>query len=389
MVRNHGFKSKILRVVWVATLLVTANLPLWGAVAAPAKRPSAPLDLTTSPLPITLAAKPGASVSTTIKVKQSGGNTEQLRTRLLKFGAYGEEGKPRLSERGPGDDYFDWVTFDKPTFTAPNDVWQEVKMTIKLPKTAAFEYNYAVEFTRVGDELSPGGNQSGIAGGTAVLVLLDAQAPGEKRSLNLESFSVKHRVVEFLPTTFSAKFYNNGNVFIQPGGNIFVSQGKHIVGNVLLNDQKGNILAGSRRIYKAEWGDGFPFYEPSRKQGKPALDRHGNEIQTLNWNLPTNAEEAKNAVNTSTTNVTMEKESTNPLSRIRFGLYTARLVAVYSDGFGRDVPVISEVKFWVIPWRILLAFLVILLVFGFAGYTIVRNILRRSKRVQRLSRRRR
>jgi len=375
---------KTWRSIWLMALLLVSNLPLWGAAAAPSTRPTTPLDISTSPLPITLAAKPAATVTTPIKVKQSGGNTEVLRARLLKFGAYGEEGKPSLSERGPGDDYFDWVTFDKPTFSAPNDVWQTITMTIKIPKTAAFEYNYAVEFTRVGDEISPGGNQAGIAGGTAVLVLLNAEAPGQKRHLILESFGVNHRVVEFLPTTFAAKFRNSGNVYVQPGGNIFITQGKRQIANVLLNDQQGNILAGTKRIYKAEWGDGFPYYVPSRKQNKPAVDRHGNVIQTLNWNLPTAADEAKNAVNASTTNTTMEQESTNPLSRIRFGMYTARLVAVYRDEFGRDVPVTSEVKFWVIPWRILLGFLVVLLIFGFAIYSLVRGVLRRSRRLKRL-----
>jgi hypothetical protein len=376
------------RLLPMAVLLLIVNLPMLAdAATAPVTRPTAPLDLSTSPLPISLAAKPGQTISTTIKVKQSGGDTEQLQVHLLKFSAYGTSGQPALSERGPGDDYFDWVTFDKPTFTAPNDVWQTIKMTIALPKTAAFEYNYAVEFTRVGDNLPVlGRNVAGIAGGTAVLVLLDAQAPNEVRSLQLTSFGVQNRVVEFLPTTFNVNLYNNGNTYIQPTGDIFITQNNHQVGTVLLNDENGNILAKTHRIYSTVWADGFPYYQPLRIKGKPDIDKHGNPVMSLNWNLPTNAEAYNNNGDASTTDVTESAESTNPLSRLRFGEYTARLVVVYQDGYGRDVPITSTMNFWVIPWRILLVFLAILLVFGFAVYSLVNSAMRRKRRMQRLKR---
>ena len=379
------------RLIAMAVLLVFVNLSMFAdAATAPTTRPTAPLDLSTSPLPIALAAKPGQTISTNVKVKQAGGDTEQLQVHLLKFSAYGTSGQPALSERGPGDDYFDWVTFDKPTFTAPNNVWQSIKMTIKLPTTAAFEYNYAVEFTRVGDNLPvQGRNIEGIAGGTAVLVLLDAQAPNEQRSLQLSSFGVQNRVVEFLPSTFEVNLYNNGNTYIQPTGDIFITQNNHQVGTVLLNDENGNILAKTHRIYSTVWADGFPYYEPQRIKGKPSNDKHGNPIMTLNWNLPTNTEAANNNGAASTTDVTMQAESSNPLSRFRFGEYTARLVVVYQDGYGRDVPITSTMNFWVIPWRILLVFLAILLAFGFAVYSLVNGAMRRNRRMQRIKRKKR
>src|SRR2546428_381371 len=103
---------------------------------------SRPLNLITSPLPINLVAEPGKSVSTDLKVKQNSGQDEKLKVSLMKFAAFGDEGKPRLLDRSPGDDYFDWVKLDKTTFDAPNNVWQTVKMTIDVPKTAAFGYYY-------------------------------------------------------------------------------------------------------------------------------------------------------------------------------------------------------------------------------------------------------
>ena len=51
----------------------------------------------------------------------------------MKFNAYGEEGKPQLKDREAGDDYFDWVSFNKTIFKADPNVWQDIIMTIKVP----------------------------------------------------------------------------------------------------------------------------------------------------------------------------------------------------------------------------------------------------------------
>jgi hypothetical protein len=388
-VRSDVSRGRLLKFALVLLAVGYSAAPaLAGAATAPAGRPVTALKLTTSPLPVTLTASPGQTISTVIKVKQSSGDTEELQTTLLKFGADGVNGTPALSARGPNDQYFDWVTFDKPTFEAPNNVWQQVKMTIAIPKSGAFEYNYAVEFSRVGDTIYPGGNSEAIAGGSAVLVLLNVVAPGMNRSLQLSSFSIEHSLVEFVPTTFDVNFNNNGNVFVQPAGDIFITQGNTQVGVIELNDEQGNILAHSRRLYKVEWTDGWPFYEPSSKNGKPVLDRNGRQEVSLSWGLPS-ASGINNGVDASTTNASMVKESSNPISRLRFGEYTARLVAVYTDDFGRDVPVTSQITFWVVPWRILLAFLAVILIIAFAIYTLINNAIRRRKRMERLRRKRR
>src|SRR4051812_10531098 len=107
------------------TLLVLLLLPT-RALAAPAPG----LNLTTSPLPIRLATTPGATLSTSLRVKNSGTEPEQLSVGLMKFGAAGQTGQPNLFERGPADSYFDWVSFTPSTFTAPPGEWIDVRMTI-------------------------------------------------------------------------------------------------------------------------------------------------------------------------------------------------------------------------------------------------------------------
>jgi hypothetical protein len=378
--------------VSVVMMLVSVNWPtLVGGTADAVSRPTAPLHLTTSPLPITLDTKPGQTVSTDIKVKQSGGDDETLMVKLLKFGAYGATGKPALSDFGPEDVWKNWVKFDKPTFAAPNNVWETEHVTISFPKTAAFEYNYAVEFMRAGDTITPNGGgkvTTGLAGGTAVLLLANVESPGAHRSLKLSSFGIEHKFVEFLPDTFDVNLYNDGNVYQEPLGSIFVTQGKNQIASLVFNQAKGNILAGSHRVYKNTWIDGFPHYEVKRdKSGKTVQDRHGTVETALNYGLANDNSTADPTSDATNTNADMKKESNNPLAHFRFGKYTARLVAVAEDDYGRDVPITSQITFWVIPWRILLAFLVVVAVFAFAIYTIINNALRRRRRMEKLKRR--
>jgi hypothetical protein len=316
--------------LWVAVLVMSV-LPAPVVTAAESK----PLNLVTSPLPINLTAKPGTTVSTEIKVKQNSGGTERLKVSLMKFGAFGEEGKPQLMDRQPADTYFDWVKFDKPTFTAPNNVWQTVKMTIALPKSAAFGYYYAVVFTREGDDARQQGNTNSISGGSAVLVLLDANVPGAKREVSVVSLESKHNVYEFLPATFNVKLKNTGNVHVVPHGNIFIMKGKKQIAALDLNGEQGNILPSSNRIYQAEWTDGFPHFEKTVEDGKVKLNKDGEAITHLVWG---------------------DSGSGSKIftPHIRMGKYTAHLVAVYDDGT-RDIPVEAEVSFWVIPWKLILA----------------------------------
>jgi hypothetical protein len=320
--------------VVVFGLLAGILLPA-GAFAASSR----PLNLITSPLPIDLVVDPGKSVTTDIRVKQDSGDDETLTVSLMKFGAYGSSGKPQLLDRAPGDDYFDWVKFDKTSFDAPNGVWQTVKMTINVPKTAAFGYYYAVVFQRAGDDVHPVGspNTNAIAGGTAVLVLLDTNNPNAKKQLSIVSFQSEHGVYEFLPANFNVTLKNTGNVHVVPHGNIFILRGKQQIAALDLNDEQGNILPGSNRIYPVTWTDGFPHFEQEIQDGKVVLDKNNKQVMKLVWG---------------------DSGSGSKIFQphIRLGEYTAHLFAVYDDGT-RDVPLEAEITFWVIPWKLFLAVL--------------------------------
>ncbi len=350
--------TKATRRFWLAALAVVM---VWGMglpQAAVAADVPTQLQLTSSPLPVDLEVPPGHSVSTDLRVKQSSTDTAKLKVSLMKFGAYGDTGQPEIMDREPGDDYFDWVKFDKTTFDAPRDVWQTVKMTINVPKTAAFGYYYAVVFSRVGDDVKRGNRTNSISGQTASLVLLDAVSPNAKRILQVESFTVAHRVYEFLPAEFDAKLANKGNVHAVPHGDVFVSKGGKTVAVLPINGGFGNVLPNSKRIFSIDWDTGFPVYQKTNK-----MDKKGNPVMKLNWDW-------------------------SKANTFRMGYYKAHLLAVYDDG-KRDVPMEAEVNFWVLPWRILAVILLILLAIGVLVYTSVRRTVGEAMRLGRRGRPRR
>jgi hypothetical protein len=313
------------------------------------------LHLTTSPLPISLKAKPGETVETELRVRNSGTQTEHLKVGLMKFSAYGEEGKPLLKEREPGDDYFDWVRFSRTQFEAPPNEWQTVKMTIALPKTASLGYYYAATFSRANADTAEGDLETAVRGGSATLVLLEADVPGAKRELAVEEFAVGKRMYEFLPARFSVKLKNTGNIHTAPSGTIFINRGKSQVAAVPINDTKGNILPRSSRIFAAEWGDGFPAYRLQEQNGQVVL-KDGKPTYNLEWDL-------------------------GQLKKLRFGKYTATLVMVYDDG-QRDVPLEASVSFWVIPWRLIGFAIAVPLVPALAVYLLMRRRMKRLKALE-------
>ena len=323
-----------------AAMLLQAFAPALAQAADPK-----PLNLITSPLPINLRVDPGKSVTTELRVKQGSGTDERLKVTLMKFAAFGDEGKPKLLDRSPGDEYFDWVKFDKTTFAAPNNVWQTVKMTINVPKSAAFGYYYAVVFSREGDDARQTGNTNAINGGSAVLVLLDAYVPGAKRSVAIDGVTSEHGIYEFLPATFKVSLRNTGNVHVVPHGNVFIMKGKKQIAALSLNGEQGNILPGSKRIYQQDWTDGFPHFEKVVQDGKVVLDKNNKPKMKLVWG---------------------DSGSGGKVFKphLRMGHYTAHVFAVYDDGV-RDVPLEAEVSFWVIPWKFFLTIIVALVALFF------------------------
>lgn len=311
----------------VALVSATSLLAPHMAMAAEEGQ-SGDLHLITSPLPILLTAKPGTTATTDLRIKNGGTRTERLRVDMLKFGASGEEGQPALQDPEPTDEQFKWVSFSQNTFNAEPNEWKTVKMTIRVPKTAAFGYYYAVTFSRANKEATVKDQRTALRGATAVLVLLEAVSPNTKRSVRMVEFVSSKGLYEYLPANFKVRVRNTGNIHTAPAGSVFITKGKKPVGSVGINTEHGNVLPNSYRIFETNWRDGFPHYAEEVVNNQTAIDEKGEQKKKLVWKL-------------------------GDINKIRFGKYTASVLMVYDDG-KRDIPLEAAVTFWVIPWRFLL-----------------------------------
>jgi hypothetical protein len=305
------------------------------------------INIEISPLPIELSAKPGTTVTTDLRVRNGGTTPETLKASLKTFTAEGPDGHVVLHEPTPSDDFVKWVSFDKNVFVAPPGQWQTIKMSIALPKSAAFGYYYAVQF-ELANPPKPQPGAARLQGAVAIFVLLNAEAPGASRQIEVKSFKADHSSYEFLPVNFQVKVRNTGNVHTAPHGNIFIKRGSKQIASLNVNATEGMVLPKSNRVFNAAWSDGFPVYSVlSDENGQPIKDANGQIKKQLKWDF-------------------------SKVSHLRFGHYTAELLLVYNDG-QRDIPITGTLSFWVVPWRIIL--FVILLIFGPA--LIVYLIMRR------------
>jgi len=317
---------------------------------------AANFNLTTSPLPILLSTKPGTSVTTDLRVQNSSSDPATIKVELKKFRANGVTGSPEILPRASGDSYFDWVHFSQTSFYAQPGQWTTIKMTVDVPTTAAFGYYYAVIFSQNTTGTAPTASKPGskVNAGTAILVLLNARAPGEKEQLSVTKFSATHKLYEYLPATFNVMVRNTGNIYTAPSGTIFIKKGSSTVAQLDINPGNGNILPGTSRQFSASWSDGFPVFKPKLVDGQVTTDKKGNQVMSLSWDF-------------------------SHANHLRFGHYTAHLVAVYNNGTS-DVPIQGDVSFWVVPWKLIPVILILVVLIGLGLWTSANGLLKRIKR---------
>ena len=286
--------------------------------------------LTTSPVSINLDVKPGSSVTTTLQVMNNGVSPINISVQLETFSAYGQTGQAKIIPAPANDPSTNYVSFSKKTILAQPGVWEPVKMTINLPVDASLGYYYAVLFKPELPSTAAGKQVTLLKSANAVLVLVDSRSTNERRSLSLSSFISLQGLYEYLPATFRVTVHNNGNIFLAPEGNIYISRSSNFhsdIATLNINQGLGNVLPGSNRVFSAAWSDGFPVYQPKLVDGQP-LTKNGKPVEQLSWNF-------------------------SKLSHLRFGKYYAQVTLVYSNG-QRDIPITSVVSFWVIPWTLII-----------------------------------
>jgi len=320
--------------------------------------------LTTSPVSINLSIKPGSSATTTLEVMNNSSSPVNINLKLETFAGFGQTGQAKIFPAALNNSSLGWVKFSKKTIVAQPGVWEPVKMTISLPSSASLGYYYAVLFNPSIHTTTPGKRVTIVKGANAVLVLVDTHSTNESRALSLSSFTSLKGIYEYLPASFSVTVHNTGNIYVAPEGNIYISRDSNfhnIIDTLNLNQGGGNVLPNSKRVFTAQWSNGFPVYQPKLVNGQP-LTSKGKPVEQLNWNF-------------------------SKISKLRFGKYYAQVALVYSNGI-RDIPMTAVVSFWVIPWELLMiSFILLLVILAGAwslGKLVAKNAIKIRNRIMRI-----
>lgn len=336
---------KLTAIFALAAALIVGGIALNRALAQTA----GDFSLQVSPSPLVAMVKPGQTANLELKVHNSGSQTEHLKIAAHAFKISGSQLQLDDTKQAA---VAGWIHFADPTFNVDSGQTFTEKIGLDVPKDAGFSYSFALVIDRTGvDSAQNGGTQ--LQGSVAIFALINVDRPGAIRKVEVPRFATTQGIYEYLPAEFEIDFKNTGNTIMQPGGNIFVqrsSNDSHPIGTLLVNSGDGYILPGTTRTVKVSWEDGFQV-------AHTVTGADGKTSQQVAWNW-------------------------NNLGAFRMGQYTAKLVAVYNDG-QRDVPIILETTFWVIPWKILLGALVVLALIGFGVWSVVAKAIKFGKRIKR------
>ncbi|QQS20047.1 hypothetical protein IPL85_01145 [Candidatus Saccharibacteria bacterium] len=329
--------SKVLRHVAVGFVVACAFVPMHFATAHAAEQG---FSLQVSPSPLVTTVRPGTNTVLELQIRNTNTTTQALKMGLRPFTVNETTEQVSLGDN-PSQAIQQLVRFEEPTFTLQAGQIFTQRIHINTTSDAAFTYNFAVTIAQQNPPKAAKGT-SAIAGSVAVFTLVNVDRPGAVRQFSLKSVSLSKRTYEYLPASVSIKLKNTGNTDVQPTGTVFIqrhSSDTVPLATLALNKDGGFIIPGTTRTFVAEWDDGFPHYET-------VTEPDGTKKQKLVWK--------------------------GGISKLRMGRYVAKVVAVYNDG-QRDTPVMAELSFWVIPWRMLLCLLLIIIVLIIGVIVILRS----------------
>jgi len=293
-----------------------------------AAAPSDGFALQVAPSPLVATMKPGESRELELKIRNASTKAEKLKIEVRSF-QYKNDGTISLDQAGR---FYatDWVSFKEPTFTIQPGQWYTQTVKISLPKEVGFSYYFALLMTQTDQKPMASSGQK-LTGSIAVFTLINIDRPDATRKIDVLSLKSDRGLYEYLPAALDIRFKNTGNTIVQPYGDVFIYAGDDTTGTPVstmkLNEQAAYLLPDTQRTLQTSWDEGFPAYKTTTDDSG---NRHTNLI--FDW---------------------------KKVGDFRFGKFTAKIVAVYNDGT-RDVPIMREVTFWVIPWKAILILIAII-----------------------------
>ncbi len=280
--------------------------------------------ITLIPPSFEFGAKPGETIPTKVKVFNETTQAVTLYSSTANFKAKDETGVPDFLTVVEDDTLATWISLAPGPFVLQPGERLEVPVEIVVPKNAGAGGHFAGIFFSP-QAPQPTGQTSEVVIGSKIAALVLLRVEGEIREAGaIAEFATTSGETTFnrLPIDFLLRFQNSGNVHVRPTGNITIRNLLGGTSTVLpINSTQGAVLPASTRKFEATW---------EKMTGSPARGSFFKEF-AYEW------------------------------SNFAFGPYTANVALTY--GQANDKSATATVRFWVLPWRILiLSILVIILI---------------------------
>ncbi|KXK27275.1 MAG: hypothetical protein TR69_WS6001000149 [candidate division WS6 bacterium OLB20] len=317
--------------------------------------------ITVSPVRFEYDVDPGETVTGQLKLINSTFSDKTLYLYTLNFKSDGQSGTPLFhNEELPySASLKEWISLSESEFIVKqvepdNPNTKVIDFTIEVPVDAEPGGHYAgiiASLVKPGQSLDTGNNNIAFKDERAAIILLNVKGD-VVRTLTVDKFYATDpftrqkplvNVFEWMPVGFVTELRNVGNSHTVPLGHIFIYSGDSKIAELDFNPANGSILKDSARVFVDRWTGAL-------LELKPVLDENGNEITDENGTVQT-----RFAVDPSNFS-------------LPFGQYTAKLAVGYDDAGSKKIVDAQEFTFWVIPWKLLLAIAVLLILY--VGYRI-------------------
>ena len=304
-----------------------------------------------SPSPLAITLTPGQRQTATITIRNLSSHSETLTPQLNGFTIGSDGEKIELQSTVPLG-LGEWISFKQQTITIAPGGSQPLEVIYNTPANVGFSYALAITLSQTDKKAE--GQGPALKGSVAVFNLININRSDAKRELAVESFKSDKARYEYLPASFALTVKNSGNVIDQPAGNLFIQRSfedTNPIATIPINQTNSYILPDTSRKLSTEWVDGFPHY---------VSDGAGKMHLSWDW---------------------------SKLNSLRMGKYVAKVVLIYNDG-QRDVPLIASTTFWVIPWKLIVATVVVggLVITGIIAW--IRIVMKGTNKVRKYARRR-
>lgn len=284
--------------------------------------------LTVSPAIIELSVDPGQTITKEITLFNETGVSIQLFATTQDFEAAGEGGQPKfLPKAVPSNEASasNWVTVSPSQIVVEPGKFVKTQFTVTVPANADPGGHYLAVFWGIQPPVISGPAAVAIGAKIGSLVLIGVTGDIVEQG-SLKEFTLpKGSVYTHLPVEMAFRFFNSGNIHLKPKGDIIVRNllgGK--VTTISANDKEARVLPNQTRQFFATW-----------QRQSPDLG-----ADSLGWWQKFWSE--------------FQQERSN----FALGRYTAQL----NLNYGQDKSNTARLAFWVIPWALLIVYLILLII---------------------------